>query len=223
MAMVKTAQIDDLMERASEALARTRYFEAERMALKALTMAHGAHDHERMSRILLPLQEARRQRWQMALDTGDIHIVKEPFGDEIKLKPGCYLVQPPLVGADARRLRLKALEQDVPAAVICREPTTQTRLIPVVAIGRVTIRTQVRPANAEETPTLEWLNSAMEALGDTAIEELDPALSLERRIEALMERLDAIPDHEKLHQALAETAREAIHRAGTRSEPRTIA
>ena len=63
-------KIDDLMESASAALAATRYFEAERLAWQALGAAHSAKDFERMGRIALPLQEARRQRYQQALDVG---------------------------------------------------------------------------------------------------------------------------------------------------------
>lgn len=207
MPAVKSTQIDELMERASEALQQMRYFEAERMALKALTMARGISDFDRLARITLPLQEARRQRVQLALDAAEtIHIVDQPFGEEAIHPAGCYLVQPPLVGADARRLRLKALERDVPVLVVCREPTTDLKLIPVVAIGRITLRTKVRPADKQESVTMEWFLHALEALGDTALDELDPGLTPERRVDALLDRLDTLPEHEKLHQALADAA-----------------
>lgn len=207
MPAVKAAQIDELMERASEALQQTRYFEAERMAMKALAMARGINDFDRLARIVLPLQEARRQRMQAAIDTDTIHIIDQPFGEDAVHAAGCYLVRPPLVGADARRLRLKAIERDVPVIVVCREPTTDVKLIPIVAIGRYTLRTKVRPADKSESVTMEWLLGALEALGDTAIDELDPGLAPERRVDALLDRLDTLPEHEKLHQALAEAAR----------------
>src|SRR5689334_10244420 len=63
-------QIDRMMERASTALEAMRYFEAERLASTALRRAHAAADFERMARILLPLQEARRQKRQLAVDSG---------------------------------------------------------------------------------------------------------------------------------------------------------
>lgn len=211
---VKAAQIDELMERASEALQQTRYFEAERMALKALTMARSINDFDRIARIALPLQEARRQRAQLALEAGEeIHIVDQPFGEEAVHPAGCYLVRPPLVGADARRLRLKALERDVPVLVVCREPTTQLKLIPIVAIGRVTLRTKVRPADRNESVTTEWFLHALEALGDSALAELDPALAPERRVDAILDQLDSLPEHEKLHQALADAAKQAARAA----------
>ena len=71
----KHQKIDDLMNKASESLARTAYFEAERMAVKALNMAFQDLDVERMARIVMPLLEARRQRLQQALDVGEVTII----------------------------------------------------------------------------------------------------------------------------------------------------
>ena len=49
-------------------------------------------------------------------------------------------------GADARRLRLLAAAGEVPAGVLCREPTSQLGLIPIVAIGPLgAVRTKVKP------------------------------------------------------------------------------
>jgi hypothetical protein len=49
----------------------------------------------------------------------------------------------------------------------------------------------------------------MEALGDAAIEMLDTGLELDRQIDFLLGALDAVPDHEKLHQALTAVCKEA--------------
>ncbi len=46
-------QIDALMEEASQALASTAYFEAERLAEKALELAWKATDFDRMARIII--------------------------------------------------------------------------------------------------------------------------------------------------------------------------
>lgn len=58
----------------------------------------------------------------------------------------------------------------------------------------------------------DWFESAGEALGDKAIADLDPELHPHWRVDEMMEALDAYPEHEKLHQALAKACREA---AGT--------
>ena len=61
-------RIDHLMEQATDALTGTRYFECERLALEAMTLAHSARDFDRMARIVMPLQESRRLRRQLASD-----------------------------------------------------------------------------------------------------------------------------------------------------------
>lgn len=201
--------VQQLMERSQAALHRNQWFEAERMALRGLEMARAARDFTLMARIALPLQEARRQRLQLAFDANNFRIVDESFGEEVRVDPGCYLVQPPLVGADARRLRLAALDQEVPVAVLCREPMTKLKLCPIVTIGQLTIRTKIDPPKHWDHPTLDWFMAALESLGDAGIETLDRGCDPIRLVDALLARLDAMPDHEKLHQELAHACREA--------------
>jgi hypothetical protein len=206
-------QIDDLMERASRALVATDYFQAEELALRGLLAARRILDFERMARICLPLQEARRQRLQQALDVAvSVRVVNSlPADDSAAIEPGCVLVVPMLVAADARRLRECALSQRVPLAVLCAEPMTQTRLVPIAALGQVVVRTKVRPPAQLAKPSKSWFQASMEALGDAAIDEIDPILQGERRVDAILDRLDAVPDHEKLHQRLADACRAAAH------------
>ena len=210
----KQKKIDDLMEKASAALSRAACFEAERMALKALQMARQLGDWDRMARITQPLQEARRLRGQLAFQAAEagpgVVLLDQTVTENMAIEPGCYLVQPPLVGADARRFRLAALQKEIPVVVVCREPMTQLKLQPIVAIGAgTTVRTKIKPPKKDE-PTLEWFAEAMEALGDWAIDMVDREMELTRRIDTLIERLDVVPDHEKLHQVLAETCRERL-------------
>lgn len=211
----KRRKIDELMEKASDALARMSWFEAERLAIRALSLAWQHRDFERMARIVLPLQESRRQRFQKALDAGadGVAVVDQPpDGEELSVVPGCYLVQPPLVGADARRLRVAALQRDVPVAVLCREPATQLGLVPVVStIPGKSFRTKMPPPKNREQPDLAWFVDALEELGNAAMHAIDPEKAVDRRIEALLEMLDALPEHEGLHQMLEEACREAMH------------
>ena len=51
-AATREAKIDAIMEQASQALAETRYFEAERLAWQALNAAQSSRAYERMGRIL---------------------------------------------------------------------------------------------------------------------------------------------------------------------------
>jgi hypothetical protein len=221
MASAKTTSVQTLMTKAQQALSRNHWFEAERLAAKALDMARGEGDFHLMARISLPLLEARRQRMQIALDSKKVVILESPPPADMELKPVCYLVQPPLVGADARRLRLLALEREVPALVLCREPRTQIGLCPMVAIGQVTIRTRIDPPKTWDKPTPSWFAEAGEQLGDAAIESIDPTAEPARQVDALLERLDAFPDHEKLHQSLEEACQVAAKAyAGMSAPPR---
>lgn len=206
----KLRKIDELLKKAGESLDAGAFFEAERLADKALAMARQEQDFQRMSAILEPLAEARKQRTKRALDLGTLTIVQEAIAEDAKIKPGCYLIQPPQVGSDARRLRMAALANDIPLMALCREPLTQTRLVPVVAIGPgSTIRTKVPPPAVAAKPDLVWFIAAIEELGDCAIEVLDPTLPVIRRIDALLDCLNALPEHEKLHHALQDACREA--------------
>src|SRR4051812_11447875 len=108
----KQKRIDELTVKLRESLQRSSWFEAERLALKALTMARQEQDFQRMAEVVPSLQEARRMRFQEALQTGKVIVFDKPITDDIKIERGCYLVQPPHVGADARRLRLAALTND---------------------------------------------------------------------------------------------------------------
>jgi len=223
VARTSGGNIDELMELAETALRAGRWFEAERMALKALTAARRVEGWEAMARITLPLQEARRLRLSKALDTKKLSMISAPVHDADAVAPGCYIVQPPFVGADARRLRLAALRQEVSVAVVCREPLTQLKLCPLVAIGAITIRTRVQPPKNPKKPTLDWFIGSMEILGDAAIASLDTGLDLDRQIDHVVACLDSIPDHEKLHQLLGEMCRTASKGFERRLPPRLFA
>lgn len=247
-------RVDALMERASVALVARDYFEAERLALEALELAHQAGDYERMSRIVLPLQEARRHKRQIASTSGERFVIDDQLPRPQGLRAGCYLVRPPRVGLDGRMLREMADKCQVPIIVVTREPMTRQNLWPIVALGPVTVRTQVEPPEApppppppappaahaarkrpaakpgpvspptpEPTPAdrdqilpdVEWFLRASEALGDAALDSIDPARSLPGRIEDLLLRLQAHPDHELLHQALGAACAEAARTGAT--------
>jgi hypothetical protein len=217
--------LDKLMDRASAALAAAKYFEAERLASQALFKAFRLSDFERMARIVLPLQEARRQKRQIAEDTGSVFILSSLAALDQSPMPGMFLFQPPLIGADARGFREVADSQHIPVFTLTREPMSRDGLWPVVTVGDVSIRTKVAPpytvARLETGPTrddsarfgpppVEWFTRASEALGDAAIAKLNPADPAAWRVEDMLLATEAHPAHEKLHQALAACCREAI-------------
>jgi len=221
------SHIDAVMEQASQALAETRYFDAIDHAREGLKLARRAADFERMARIVLPLQEARRQIRLEAEDAGCVCVAKLESELPSEVLPGCYLLQPPLLGIDGRRLREVAHDEGVPVLVLVREPLTRDGRWPIAAVGQVVVRAKVQPPVPverdekavrrdtfdEKTIPIEWIQATNEALGDAAIadaEEVaegDPAAFL---VDDLMERLDAVSDHEKLHQRLEAACREAM-------------
>jgi hypothetical protein len=142
-----------MMEDASVALVQRKYFTAERLSADALRSALSAEDFERAARICMPLQEARRLKRQLAVDAHRIDVVSEPVTEGMTLRPGCYIVCPPRVGAEARTIRQLADAAEVPVIVIAREPATRAGLCPVVAVGPITVRAFVNePAPATPRP-----------------------------------------------------------------------
>lgn len=192
-------------KKAKSALKAKNAFEAERIALGVLEAARSSCDFNLMCEVLPILRDARTLRVEAALTaTDEIRFLEHPIEEGQKVEPGCYLVEPPRVGADARNLRLAALEQEVPVAIICREPVTQMQLRPIVAIGRITVRARVLPADNDAHPDIDWFLSAMNEIGETAIDSLDTGAAILKQIDGLMDRLDTIPDHPRLHDALEE-------------------
>lgn len=225
--------IDALMEQASQALAETRYFDAAAQCTRALIRARAEDDFGRMARICLPLQEARRWIRQEALDTGTVTLVIGPADLGPEPAPGCYLVQPPLIGVDARQIRHQAWERRIPVFVLCREPLTREGLWPIVGVGERVARVRIdpppgvqrwmpddgsaRPMSGDRITspiTPEWFAAAGESLGDRAIVEAMASAELGDPpawvVDDHLDYIEACPEHEKFLQALAGACRAAM-------------
>jgi len=138
-------KIDAIMEKASAALVERRYFDCEKLAADALRRALATMDYDRIARIVLPLQEARRQIRDLAVDSGNIVQVEGEVPTGAAIVPGMYLLSPPRVGVDGRVLREAATQKQVPVVIVVREPATKAGLWPVVAVGPVTVRARIIP------------------------------------------------------------------------------
>lgn len=208
--------IDAVMERASAALEATSYFDAATLCLEGLYLARRMGDFERMARACLPLQEARRQIRQLAVDAGPVRLATKPAELPDPLAPGCYLLAPPFIGVDGTQLSRAALDAGVPVFILVREPTTRAGLVPVVGVGSRVVRIRIEgPAtngNGDGPIPAAWFESAAEALGDQAIADAEaawdegPSVHL---VDDMLERLDAVPEHEKFMQRLAQACRAA--------------
>jgi len=227
-------RIDRLMDRASAALVETRYWEAERQAFQALELARREGDWERMARITMPLLEARRQKRLAAVDAPGRWVVERAEDVPQPIRPGLYLLQPPMTGMDARMLREAAADTETPVITLAREPLTRSGQWPVAAVGRLIFRARTAPpegverdgsrmtrdryvgpdgsedftAFAQRDDFDPWFLAAAEALGDEGARQCAHFTGSEA-VDALLDRIDAVPDHEKLHQALEAACRAA--------------
>lgn len=212
-AAAQPTSIDELMEKASAALLETDYFKTEDLCRKAITKARRARDFERLGRIVLPLQEARRQRRHEALDAGHRQVLSK-LADLKKVHPaGAYLLRPPIIGVEATIVREVSQRKKVPLVVLVREPRTATGMWPLVlTVPERSIRIQVAaPVEDDDTPpTAEWFMASIEALGDAAMKSLNPKDPAQWRVDDLLEFIDALPEHEKLHQRLTQECRVAM-------------
>lgn len=236
-------RIDALLDQAGRDLASARCFDAERAASLALHKAFALRDFARMAKSLAPLWESRRRKRDLALRARCAGVIDAHLPRADELAPGCYLVAPPRVGADARTLRELANRENVPILVIAREPATRDGRWPVVAIGPVTVRTTVLPPNsparpppadrtgsrprrrtadslathpradAVHPPAPEWFLNACQALAEAALARLGLSATPSARVASLLELIGTHPDHEGLHAALAAACEEAVNEA----------
>ena len=222
-----TTHLDDIMEQASQALAALDYPQCEALCLRALAQARDAKDWQGYSRVVLPLQEARRQKRQAALDgriclgteagTGDLCALLDG------LDAGCIVVTPPYTTDDAARLDAAARAGRRPIEILYASPDSDGRAWAVHSYHGLLFEA-IRPAPPEAfrggwhagqqghpvTPA-HWFMQASEALGNAAIHAAQAPLGSGVRLDQLEQALPSVGDHELLHQALADAAR-AMHR-----------
>ena len=187
------------------------WFDAERLLLKALGMLRSRQDWAGMAEVIEHMHSARRGRRKAALASRSaIQLVDEDLGEGIAPERGRALIQPPMVAADARRIRLEAISQKVPAVVLCREPTTRLGEIPIAAIAPgATVRVRIDPPKSESKPSASWFRSAIDALAREAIAMDQPDLEISRRIDRLLCLIDAVPECDAPHERLIQVCSEA--------------
>lgn len=268
--------VNDTMEQASEALVLRDYHTCEHLCLEALASALAMRNFERMSRIVMPLQEARRQKRQVAESSGRLFVVGRTPPSEAELAHGIYLIHPPRVAAEGRALREHLERLGLCSLIVTREPTDKAGRIPIVAIGPRTVRIYLKASDGPRLPSpaskqtagakgqkngskamiqqaatigqpadvvdgdpmgtserfdLPWLLWAHEQLGEWDSDRTPPSLTESgellprqdgaitdilrktkpgaKRVEQLYMALQTLPEHDRLHQVLAEACREA--------------
>ena len=220
------ATLDQIMEAASVALARTDYLLCEQKCLEALALARRESDWAYYAKILLPLQESRRQRRSAAAEgvirLGSGQLEGDPETWLAEHPTGCVLLTRPHdaetaralhTAAGAGRLNVEVLLADCGAdeprwllrtfagpAACCTvaAPPAEWRERPLAGHGDTDASTAGSPAN--------WFLDAAEALGDATAAGSANFQSNHDRLEALEQCLEAVTDHEAIHQRLHETA-----------------
>jgi hypothetical protein len=226
--------LDVTMQRASVALGEMDYLTCETLCLQALSDARRVGDWAYYARVLMPLQEARRQRRLMAaegvlrLGTTDL---RPPVADWVNhARTGCFVVTHPHTADDARALldalrrgrhHVEVLYADNPAdattwrlTAIEGPATTSDYAAPPSAwrdhwLPAGAPEARVRDAGITRTAG-DWFLDACEALGDAALARLSPDERAD--VDALEPLLAVAPDHEILHQTLAFAARQRARR-----------
>lgn len=222
---------DDIMQRASQALVKMDYLSCEALCLEALALARTRADWPTYARILLPLQEARRQRRMIAaegvirLGTGDLTAGAPPTTWLDQVQAGCIVLTHPHTSDQAAALLRQARQKRLHIEVLfadnaSNQPTWRVQSFdgpPVVCdrpappqewrdrwlpAGEVPVVTDPLAGGPTSTSPTDWFLNAAEALGDAALQQ-----TASSDIDALEPLLAVAPDHEILHQRLAAAAR----------------
>ncbi|MGB0767917.1 MAG: hypothetical protein ACPGYV_09425 [Phycisphaeraceae bacterium] len=218
------ATLDDLMETASRALAELDYTRCEALCDDALTRAREAEDWVMYQRVLLPLQEARRQKRQAALD-GAIRLgVRQRPADMNELVPeggaGCLVLTHCCDALDATNILSAASASfELLYADNAIEAETWTIVSVRNAVYTVEMPAPAGPlqdlwlaSGADQLDAAHYFMQASEALGDAALASVGSTPGTLQHLLDLEHALDAAGDHELLHQALAAAAK-ALHEA----------
>ena len=203
-------QLNTIMEQASQALAKMDYLECESQCLKALALAREAGQFGYYARILLPLQEARRQR-RITATAGDIQIGSgdagfDPYNWLDEQQAGCLVLSHPHTAVDARSIQEHArlAKKFIEVLFVDNKQDESTWTFKSFVGPDVSCTTS--PPAADQDPA-QWFIDATEQLGDAALAQVDETLTGNELFEALESRLAVFTDHEKMHQRLAEAAR----------------
>ena len=215
--------LDDQMQTASQALAEMDYARCEALCLEALAQAREAEDWVAVRRVLLPLQEARRQRRQKAID-GWITLGQNR--DEVDDRShGCVVFTRPVTTERVASFDAAMRASVLPVEVLYADNNASSEAWRITTFSGPRVTASVpaprcewigQTINAQQTapPTpAHWFMQASEELGNAALASITEPPGTVEYFDALANALAAVGDHEILHQRLADAAK-ALHGAG---------
>lgn len=199
------------------------FVEAERACVRALRLARATSDFAQLATLAGQLADIRRRKLDAALIAGPRAVVGRMADMPRPLAPGLYLIQPPMIGADARTLQETADRRGVPALVLAREPLTRAGKWPVVGVGPQVVRALVDPPiplervdaaptrdRGDVLPEASWFLAASAALGAAALRSMEPDDPPQHRVDDLLDFLEAHPMDQSLLVALRAACEEAV-------------
>jgi len=229
-----TAELNAIMENAAQALAAMDYIQCEALCLRALAQARQGKDWAEYGRILMPLQECRRQRRMIAADgvirLGTADLEGEPGQWLERISCGCVVVTHPHAPADAALLHEGARKRKHYIEVLYVDSQSTDARWTIRSHDGPDVVCEVdappdnwrdcwidEPGNGEISKTAtpgDWFIDATEQLGDAAMaglagletEQNEPASDV--LIAQLEACLRVVPDHELLHQRLSEVVQQ---------------
>lgn len=209
-------QLDTIMEKASRALADMDYLTCETLCLNALTQAKRADRYGYYARVLLPLQEARRQR-RMIAAAGDIQLGSGPgFEPGMWLQgrdAGCVVLTRPHSSGDALAVHQQARQSKQFVEVLFADNARDDAQWTLRSYDGPAVSCTIDAPSPGTSPS-QWFIEATERLGDAALAGVDSTLTGKALVDDLEARLRVFPDHELLHQRLADAAR-AVRAGGS--------
>lgn len=205
-------KLDGIMDRASRALADMDYLACEALCLEALAEARDQRRFGCYARVLMPLQEARRQRRMIAAQ-GEVRLDSSRPGFDADLwlteqRAGCIVLTHPHTADDARALDERARREKKFIEVLFADSVSDVPSWTLRSYDGPEVSCDVpSPAPGPGQSPAQWFLYATEQLGDAALRSIDDSLRGEALIRDLEARLWVFPDHELLHQRLAQAAR----------------
>jgi hypothetical protein len=214
--------LDQQMETASQALGDLDYARCESLCVDALHHARDLQDWVMYQRVLMPLQESRRQRRQAALD-GPIMLGTQSSEALVQLvdaiTQGCLVVTRPCTIGDFERAVESIHRSTRPIEMLFADNTIDAARWTVTSTAGPDIRIELdapqddwlgralSPSSMTPPTPTHWFMQASEALGDAALAAINAEPGSLAYLSALEDALACVDDHEILHQRLAAAAK----------------
>ncbi|MDP7008069.1 MAG: hypothetical protein QGI78_00695 [Phycisphaerales bacterium] len=173
------------------------------MAKNNILKTRKANDWKGLRSSVIDLQNANRERVSLAKNGRRVLVVETDSEFDGVKEDGRILIKPPLVGRNASDLQASLDASGYSTIILCREPTTQLGLCPLVTLGdTTTVRTQVEEPVNQAKPTAKWFDASINELGATIVEKTDTFATNDRKLDYLLGHFSAAPTYNGLYSSI---------------------